>query len=125
MALARRAISASVSTLVGAEAERTFRAALRDAGASFADDRALRALHLWLQGRWPLPTWRGALAIGLAWGTIAVGFELGVGHRVDGKSWSELLRAYDVLAGNSGGAVILVTVAAPLAVRAARRRLGR
>lgn len=86
----------------------------------------LFALYIWwLQGRWPLPTWRSALAIGLAWAGIAVGFELGIGHWVDGKSWSELLGAYDLAAGKSGGIVILFTAAAPVAVRAARRRLRR
>lgn len=38
-------------------------------------------------------------------------FELGVGHYVDGKRWSELLREYNLLEGRSGGLVLVWTVA--------------
>jgi hypothetical protein len=78
-----------------------------------------------LERRWPLPTWRGAVAIGLLWAAIAVGFELGVGRYADGRSWTELLREYDLTAGRSGGLVLVWTVAVPSAVRLVRRRLGR
>jgi hypothetical protein len=83
---------------------------------------ALFGLYIWwLQGRWPLPTWQGAVAIGLSWAAIAAGFELGIGHWVDGKSWSELLGAYNVLAGGAGGVVLLVAAVGPVAVRRLRR----
>jgi hypothetical protein len=75
-----------------------------------------------LERRWPLQTWRSAGGIGAMWAAIAVGFELGVGHYVDGKSWSELLREYNVLEGRSGGLVLAWTVAVPSLVRFMRRR---
>jgi hypothetical protein len=43
-----------------------------------------------LERRWPLSSWRSAATIGSAWAGIAAGFELGVGHYVDRKNWSEL-----------------------------------
>jgi hypothetical protein len=75
-----------------------------------------------LERRWPLPSWRSAAAIGAAWVGIAAGFELGVGHYVDEKSWSELLREYNLAAGRSGGVVLLVTAAMPALVRLWRGR---
>src|SRR5688572_16294571 len=48
-----------------------------------------------LERRWPLPTWRSAISVGTMWAAIAVGFELAIGHYVDGKSWSELLSEYN------------------------------
>jgi hypothetical protein len=79
-----------------------------------------------LERRWPLPTWRSALSIGAMWAAIAVGFELGVGHYVDGKSWSELLGEYNVAEGRSGGLVVAWTIAVPSVVRLlARQRKGR
>jgi hypothetical protein len=70
-----------------------------------------------VERRWPVPTWRGAIGIGAMWASIAVGFELGVGHFVDGKSWSELLRAYNIFEGRSGGLVLVWTVAVPSVVK--------
>lgn len=75
-----------------------------------------------LERRWPLPTWRGAVGIGALWASIAVGFELGVGHFVDGKSWSVLLREYNILEGRSGGLVVVCAVAVPSVVRFFRTR---
>ena len=78
-----------------------------------------------LERRWPLPTWRAATAVGAVWAGIAAGFELGLGHYVNGASWSELVHEYNLAAGRSGGLVLLFTAAAPSVVRYARRRLGR
>lgn len=75
-----------------------------------------------LERRWPLPTWHGAVGVGVMWAAIAVGFELGVGHYVDRKSWSELLREYNLLEGRSGGLVLAWTVAVPSVVRFLRSR---
>jgi hypothetical protein len=77
-----------------------------------------------LERRWPLPTWRSALSIGAMWAAIAVGFELGVGHYVDGKSWSELLGEYNLAEGRSGGLVVAWTIAVPSVVRLLARRRG-
>jgi hypothetical protein len=78
-----------------------------------------------LERRWPLPTRSGALGVGAMWAASAVGFELGVGHYVDGKSWSELLREYNLLEGRSGGLVVVWTVAVPSVVRFLRPRESR
>jgi hypothetical protein len=75
-----------------------------------------------LERRWPLPTSSGALGVGAMWAAIAVGFELGVGRYVDGKSWSELLREYNLIEGRSGGLVLAWTIAVPSVVRSLTRR---
>jgi hypothetical protein len=75
-----------------------------------------------LERRWPLPTWRAAVGVGAMWTAIAVGFELGVGHYVDGKSWSELLAEYNLLRGRSGGLVLVWTAAVPSVVKWLRGR---
>jgi hypothetical protein len=75
-----------------------------------------------LERRWPLSSWRSAATIGSAWAGIAAGFELGVGHYVDRKNWSELLREYNLAAGRSGGLVLVTTAAMPALVRVWRRR---
>ncbi|MDQ3858854.1 MAG: hypothetical protein M3327_10480 [Actinomycetota bacterium] len=70
-----------------------------------------------LERRWPLPTWQGALGIGATWAGIAAGFELGVGHFVDRKPWSQLLGEYNPAAGRTGGLVLLASAAMPALVR--------
>ena len=75
-----------------------------------------------LERRWPLPTWRGAFAIGATWAGIAAGFELGVGHFVDRRAWSELLGEYNLAARRTGGLVLLVSAAMPALVRLWRTR---
>lgn len=77
-----------------------------------------------LERRWPLARWRGAFVIGAAWAGIAAGFELGVGHYVDGKSWSELLREYNLAAGRPGGLVLVTAAGLPALVRLWRGRKG-
>lgn len=74
-----------------------------------------------LERRWPLPTWRGALGVGAMWASIAAGFELGVGHYVDGKSWSELLGEYNLAEGRNGGLVLAWTIAVPSVVKLVRK----
>jgi hypothetical protein len=78
-----------------------------------------------LERRWPLDSWRDAAAVGGAWTAIAVGFEVGVGHYVDGKSFSELLGEYDVSAGRPGAVVLLAAAAMPATVRMWRLRRSR
>jgi hypothetical protein len=75
-----------------------------------------------LERRWPLATWRGAIGIGASWAAIAAGFELGIGHYVDRKPWSELLHDYNLAAGRVGGLVLVATATLPALVRAWRRR---
>ena len=80
---------------------------------------ALLALYFWvLQRRWPLATRREALSIGAAWVTLSVLFEFGFGHYVEGDSWADLLRTYDVTAGNLWILIPLWIAAGPAVVRA-------
>lgn len=51
--------------------------------------------------------------IGTGWLALTVAFEFGFGRMVAGKSWSDLLQAYDVMSGNLWPAVLAVTAAAP------------
>lgn len=86
---------------------------------------ALLGLYIWLlEQRWPLRGQRDALTIGAAWAALAVGFEFGFGHWVEGDSWSTLLANYDVTAGKTWVAVPLAIIALPeLARRLATRGL--
>jgi hypothetical protein len=80
---------------------------------------ALLALYFWvLQRRWPLATRREALSIGAAWAALSVLFEFGFGHYVEGDSWADLLRTYDVTAGNLWILIPLWIAAGPVTVRA-------
>jgi len=53
-----------------------------------------------LQRRWPLRAPRDALAIGVAWSVLTVGFEFGFGRFVAHEKWSTLLAQYDLTRGN-------------------------
>jgi hypothetical protein len=75
-----------------------------------------------LERRWPLPTLRGAVAIGAAWAAIAAAFELGLGHFVERRPWSELLHDYNLAAGRVGALVLAASAAMPALVRGRRRR---
>lgn len=75
------------------------------------------AYFWWLGRRWPIPTRRTALEIGAAWVALTVAFEFGFGHYVDGKSWDELLRDYDVASGRLWPLVLVWLGLGPLVVR--------
>jgi hypothetical protein len=80
---------------------------------------ALLALYFWvLQRRWPLATTREALSMGAAWAAVSVLFEFGFGHYVEGDSWADLLRTYDVTAENLWILIPLWIAAGPAVVRA-------
>lgn len=80
---------------------------------------ALLAIYFWvLQRRWPLATRREALSVGATWAALSVLFEFGFGHYVEGDSWAELARTYDVTAGNLWILIPLGIAAGPVAVRA-------
>jgi hypothetical protein len=73
-----------------------------------------------LDRKWPLPTFRDALLIGLTWAVLTASFDFGFGHYVDREPWSELARDYDL----SGGRVWILVLAwvafGPSAVRSVR-----
>jgi hypothetical protein len=81
---------------------------------------ALLGLYFWvLQRRWPLATRRDALSIGAIWVALAVLFEFGFGHYVEGDSWPDLLDNYDVTQGNIWILILLWIAVGPAIVRAA------
>ena len=80
---------------------------------------ALLGLYFWaLQWRWPLATRRDALSMGAAWAAMSVLFEFGFGHYVEGDSWADLFRTYDVTTGNLWILIPLSIAAGPVTVRA-------
>ena len=76
-----------------------------------------------LQRRWPLPSRRVALNVGLAWAVLTVGFEFGFGHWVDRKSWSELAGNYDLAEGNLWLVVLAWISVGPAVTQATTRSL--
>jgi hypothetical protein len=60
------------------------------------------------------PSTREALSIGSGWVLLAVAFEFGFGHYVDGLSWSRLLADYDLSRGRLLLLVWLTVAAGPL-----------
>ena len=68
--------------------------------------------YMWiLQRRWPLESRREALSVGSTWAALAIAFEFGFGHWVEGESWSTLVANYEVTAGK-----VWILVPAALAV---------
>ena len=84
---------------------------------------ALFALYfVLLERRWPLPTYRAALAVGSAWLALTVAFEFGFGHWGDGKTWGELVADYNVFRGHLWPLVLAWLALGPAVVRHLRRR---
>lgn len=79
----------------------------------------LLAVYFWvLQRRWPLATTREALSVGAIWAALAVLFEFGFGHYVEGDSWSDLFATYDVTAGTLWILIPLWIAVGPAVIRA-------
>lgn len=76
----------------------------------------ITAYARWLHGRRPLPSARTAVAVGVTWALLTVGFELGLGT-LRGMTWSEMLADYDLLSGRVWILVPLWTAAVPTLVR--------
>jgi hypothetical protein len=73
-----------------------------------------------LERRWPIPTERCALEVGATWVALTVCFEFGFGHYVDGRSWTDLLRDYDLSRGRLWSLVLVWLAVGPLVVRRLR-----
>jgi hypothetical protein len=71
----------------------------------------------WLENRWPIPSLKTALKIGLTWAALTASFDFGFGHYVDGKSWTELAKDYDITAGRIWIVILAWTVVGPLLAR--------
>jgi hypothetical protein len=72
-----------------------------------------------LQRRWPLSSRREAASVGAAWAAMTVAFEFGFGHWVEGESWSDLLKNYNI---GDGKLWVLVPAAMAAGPELARRR---
>ena len=84
---------------------------------------ALFALYFWfLTGRWPLETRRDALTVGAVWVALMVAFEFGFGHSVDGTSWRDLARDWNLADGRLWPLLVLWVGAGPTVFRELRRR---
>jgi len=76
---------------------------------------------------WFVLPWFGALrasqyaVIGGQWLLLTLAFEFGFGRYVAGKSWAQLLAAYDLSTGNLWLLVLAVTACAPYAVAELKR----
>lgn len=91
-----------------------------DAAAAISTGTLLALLggYIWLlQRRWPLESRREALSVGAAWAALAIAFEFGFGHWVEGDSWSTLLANYDVTSGKVWVLVPLALLAGPETAR--------
>jgi hypothetical protein len=120
-------IGAPVLAVVnGAARELTYKEEVGESTAtqiSVAPLIALLALYFWaLQRRWPLATRRDAVAMGAIWVVLSVLFEFGFGHYVEGDSWADLRRNYDVTAGNLWILILLLIAAGPATARARAAR---
>jgi hypothetical protein len=78
----------------------------------------LLGLYLWwLEYGWPLPSVKVALQVGLTWAVMTASFDFGFGHYVDGKSWAELARDYDITAGRVWIAILAWIIVGPMVAR--------
>lgn len=62
---------------------------------------------------WPIQSARQAWVIGGMWFLLTVAFEFGMGRFIAGKSWSELLNAYNILEGQVWVLILLWVLAGP------------
>ena len=60
---------------------------------------------------------RRLLEVGVAWLAATIVFEFGFGHFVDGKSWGDLFRDYNIFAGRLWPVFLGIEVVAPLLVK--------
>ena len=83
----------------------------------------LLTAYMWLlHRRWPITQVSTAFRVGLAWVAMTLVFEFGLGHYVEGKSWSTLLSDYDVTSGHIWVLVPLWVSVAPALIRWVQRR---
>lgn len=75
-----------------------------------------------VQRRSPLHSRGQAVAVGATWVALTVAFEFTFGHWVDGKSWTELLGDYDVLAGHLWPVILAWLGLGPLVLHEIDRR---
>jgi hypothetical protein len=87
---------------------------------------ALGAYFWNLHRRWPIPSGGDAARVGAAWVGLTVAFEFGLGRRVERRSWSEMLAAYNLAKGQTWPLVLAWIGIGPAVVRRLQRdRRGR
>ena len=69
----------------------------------------------WPASAWVAPsTLQDAWIIGAVWLVLTLAFEFGAGHFMFGKSWTELMAEYNLLAGRIWVMVLVVTFMTPI-----------
>src|SRR5262245_55336833 len=89
----------------------------RRPGLGSVADRAARRVLGFLERRWPLRSRREAWSVGAIWAALAVLFEFGFGHYVEGDSWEDLFGTYDIAAGNLWILIPLWIATGPAVIR--------
>ena len=74
--------------------------------------------------RWPLPSARQAIGIGLIWLLLTVTFEFGFGHFVAHTPWPVLLRDYNLREGRVWGLLVLWVAITPYLFYRMQRKSG-
>jgi hypothetical protein len=71
--------------------------------------------YVWiLSSRWPLDSIHQAVAVGLIWLVFTMLFEVGMGRFLMHQSWSEMIQAYNIFAGNLWPLVLLAVATLPI-----------
>jgi len=72
------------------------------------------SLYIWfLTLRWPIPSFRQAVAVGMIWLTLTIAFEFTFGHYIAGHSWAMLFHDYNILKGRLWSLVLIAIASAP------------
>jgi hypothetical protein len=75
-----------------------------------------------VEQRHPLPSLKGAVAVGAGWAVATVTFEFLFGHYVNGDSWATLRAAYNLTDGRLWSLDVIAIASAPALARAWHRR---
>ena len=109
----------------GAIRELVYKDSVGDLSAHYLSTAILIVLlglyFLWLENRWPISSLKTALQIGLTWAVMTASFDFGFGHYIDGKSWAELAKDYDVTAGRVWILILAWIVIGPALARRMHR----
>jgi hypothetical protein len=68
----------------------------------------------------PRPALKTALKIGFTWAVLTASIDFGFRHYVDGKSWTQLAKDYDITAGRVWIVILAWIVVGPAVVRKLR-----
>jgi hypothetical protein len=115
-----------VAAFVNGVLHRAYAPALGEPTATQLSEIALPILIVpWvlrIEHRHPLPSLKGAIAVGAGWAVATVTFEFLFGHYVNGDSWETLRAAYKLADGRLWSLDVAAIMFAPALARAWRRR---